>query len=120
MEKNSEKKVVVDGLTLKLLRKDEKWVFPFVTYYQHELGSPICLELLEYKEDSNSFDGCQFIDTNNNGEAVLDWLVLYELGVPTGRYAASGHCMYPEVDFYRSERFMRQKEFCDRHFNFVG
>ena len=33
MEKNSEKKVVVDGLTLKLLRKDEKWVFPFVTYY---------------------------------------------------------------------------------------
>lgn len=59
------------------------------------------------------------IDTNNNGEAVLDWLVLYELGVPTGRYAASGHCMYPEVDFYRSERFMRQKEFCDRHFNFV-
>ena len=100
MEKNSEKKVVVDGLTLKLLRKDEKWVFPFVTYYQHGL--------------------CQFIDTNNNGEAVLDWLVLYELGVPTGRYAASGHCMYPEVDFYRSERFMRQKEFCDRHFNFVG
>ena len=64
--------------------------------------------------------GCQFIDTNNNGEAVLDWLVLYELGVPTGRYAASGHCMYPEVDFYRSERFMCQKEFCDRHFNFVG
>ena len=107
MEKNSEKKVVVDGLTLKLLRKDEKWVFPFVTYYQHGLGSPICLELLEYKEDSNGFEpeavitvnlpgvernaGCQFIDTNNNGEAVLDWLVLYELGVPTGRYAASGH-----------------------------
>ena len=136
MEKNSEKKVVVDGLTLKLLRKDEKWVFPFVTYYQHGLGSPICLELLEYKEDSNGFEpeavitvnlpgvernaGCQFIDTNNNGDAVLDWLVLYELGVPTGRYAASGHCMYPEVDFYRSERFMRQKEFCDRHFNFVG
>ena len=49
MEKNSEKKVVVDGLTLKLLRKDEKWVFPFVTYYQHGLGSPICLELREYR-----------------------------------------------------------------------
>ena len=88
MEKKiSEKKVVVDGLTLKLLRKDNA--------------------------------GCQFIDTNNNGEAVLDWLVLYELGVPTGRYAASGHCMYPEVDFYRSKRFMQQKEFCDRYFNFV-
>ena len=91
MEKNSEKKVVVDGLTLKLLRKDEKWVFPFVTYYQHGLGSPICLELLEYKEDSNGFEpeavitvnlpgvernaGCQFIDTNNNGEAYTIYSV---------------------------------------------
>lgn len=123
------------GMTLKLLYKDGKWVFPFVTYYRYGLGSPICLELLAYVEDRNEFEpeavitvnlpdmernaGCQFIDTNNNGEAVLDWLVLYELGVPTGRYAASGHCMYPEVDFYRSERFMQQKEFCDRYFNFV-
>lgn len=103
--------MVVDGLTLKLLRKDEKWVFPFVTYYQHGLGSPICLELLEYKEDSNGFKpeavitvnlpgvernaGCQFIDTNNNGEEILDWLILYGLCVPTGRYAVSGYCKYP-------------------------
>lgn len=67
MEKNSEKKVVVDGLTLKLLRKDEKWVFPFVTYYQHGLGSPICLELLEYKEDSNGFEPEAVITVNLPG-----------------------------------------------------
>lgn len=68
MEKKiSEKKVVVDGLTLKLLRKDEKWVFPFVTYYQHGLGSPICLELLEYKEDSNGFEPEAVITVNLPG-----------------------------------------------------
>ena len=67
MEKISEKKVVVDGLTLKLLRKDEKWVFPFVTYYQHGLGSPICLELLEYKEDSNGFEPEAVITVNLPG-----------------------------------------------------
>lgn len=123
------------GMTLKLLYKDSKWVFPFVTYYRYGLGSPICLELLAYVEERNEFEpeavitvnlpdmernaGCQFIDTNNNGEEILDWLMLYELGVPTGRYAAHGYCKYPEVDFYQGKRFMQQKEFCDRYFNFV-
>ena len=130
-----EREVVVDGKTLTLLRKDGKWVFPFVTYYQHGLGTPLCLALLAYVEDSNEFEseavitvnlpgaersaGCQFIDTNNNGEEVLDWLMLYGLCTPTGRYAVSGFCKYPEVDFYQSERFMQQKELCDRYFNFV-
>lgn len=92
--------------------------FPFVTYYQHGLGTPLCLALLAYVEDSNEFEseavitvnlpgaersaGCQFIDTNNNGEEVLDWLMLYGLCTPTGRYAVSGFCKYPEVDFIRA------------------
>lgn len=87
--------MVVDGKTLTLLRKDGKWVFPFVTYYQHGLGTPLCLALLAYVEGSDEFEsetvitvnlpgaersaGCQFIDTNNNGEEVLDWLMLYGL-----------------------------------------
>ena len=130
-----EREVVVDGKTLTLLRKDGKWGFPLVTYYKHGLGTPLCLALLAYVEDSNEFEseavitvnlpgaergaGCQFIDTNNNGEEVLDWLMLYGLCTPTGKYAVSGFCKYPEVDFYQSERFMRQKELCDRYFNFV-
>ena len=93
-----EREVVVDGKTLTLLRKDGKWVFPFVTYYQHGLGTPLCLALLAYVEDSNEFEseavitvnlpgaersaGCQFIDTNNNGEEVLDWLMLFTVYVP--------------------------------------
>ena len=87
-----ERSVEVDGMTLTLLHKDGKWVFPLVTYYQHGLGTPLCLALLAYVEDSNEFEsetvitvnlpgaersaGCQFIDTNNNGEEVLDWLML--------------------------------------------
>lgn len=90
-----ERSVEVDGMTLTLLHKDGKWVFPLVTYYQHGLGTPLCLALLAYVEDSNEFEsetvitvnlpgaersaGCQFIDTNNNGEEVLDWLMLYGL-----------------------------------------
>lgn len=86
-----ERSVEVDGMTLTLLHKDGKWVFPLVTYYQHGLGTPLCLALLAYVEDSNEFEsetnitvnlpgaersaGCQFIDTNNNGEEVLDWLM---------------------------------------------
>ncbi len=109
-----ERSVEVDGMTLTLLHKDGKWVFPLVTYYQHGLGTPLCLALLAYVEDSNEFEsetiitvnlpgaersaGCQFIDTNNNGEEVLDWLMLYGLCTPTGRYAVSGFCKYPEVD----------------------
>ena len=130
-----ERSVEVDGMTLTLLHKDGKWVFPLVTYYQHGLGTPLCLALLAYVEDSNEFEsetiitvnlpgaersaGCQFIYTNNNGEEDLDWLMLYGLCTPTGRYAVSGFCKYPEVDFYQSERFMQQKELCDRYFNFV-
>ena len=130
-----EREVVVDGMTLTLLHKDGKWVFPFVTYYQHGLGAPLCLALLAYVEDSNEFESeaviqviipsaeggrlPQFIDTNNNREEVLDWLMLYGLCTPTGRYAVSGFCKYPEVDFYQSERFMKQKELCDRYFNIV-
>lgn len=95
-----ERSVEVDGMTLTLLHKDGKWVFPLVTYYQHGLGTPLCLALLAYVEDSNEFEsetiitvnlpgaersaGCQFIDTNNNGEEVLDWLMLYGLCTPTG------------------------------------
>lgn len=79
-----EREVVVDGKTLTLLRKDGKWVFPFVTYYQHGLGTPLCLALLAYVEDSNEFEseavitvnlpgaersaGCQFMTRTTTGK----------------------------------------------------
>lgn len=44
-------------------------------------------------------DDCAFIDTNNNGEEIIDWLVKNNLGKPTGRIKASGWCVYPEFKF---------------------
>ena len=38
---------------------------------------------------------CAFIDTNNNGEDILAWIIRHGLAVPTG----SGFCSYPEYRF---------------------
>ena len=42
---------------------------------------------------------CAFIDTNNNGDNILPWLIPHGLGVPTGVLARSGYCVYPEFRF---------------------
>ena len=46
---------------------------------------------------------CAYIDTNNNGEDILAWIVRHGLAVPTGRVGFSGFCCYPEYRF-RSSR----------------
>ncbi len=45
---------------------------------------------------------CAFIDTNNNGQSILAWILRNGLGVPTGRRAQSGFCVYPEYRFRES------------------
>lgn len=42
---------------------------------------------------------CAFIDTNNNGNDILPWIIRNGLGVPTGRVQQSGFCTYPEFHF---------------------
>ena len=42
---------------------------------------------------------CAFIDTNNNGEDILAWIIRHGLAVPTGTYGRSGFCNYPEYRF---------------------
>lgn len=42
---------------------------------------------------------CAYIDTNNNGNEILDWLETNGLGKQTGKVAASGWCWYPEFEF---------------------
>lgn len=58
---------------------------------------------------AESSAGCQFIDTNNNGEEVLDWLMLYGLCTPTGRYAVSCFWQVPRGGFL-SERTLHEAE----------
>ena len=42
---------------------------------------------------------CAFIDTNNNGNEIINWLTVNHLGKLTGRMEMSGWCLYPEFEF---------------------
>lgn len=40
-----------------------------------------------------------FIDTNNNDQQILSWIIRNGLAVPTGIMTQSGFCSYPEYRF---------------------
>lgn len=42
---------------------------------------------------------CAYIDTNNNGYEIIDWLEQHGLGYCTGNLMPSGWCVYPEFEF---------------------
>ena len=42
---------------------------------------------------------CSFIDTNNNGNEIIVWLVENGLGYTTGLEMRSSFCTYPEFKF---------------------
>lgn len=44
-------------------------------------------------------ENCACIDTNNNGNDILAWIVRHGLAIPTGRTVESGFCTYPEYRF---------------------
>lgn len=127
----ADKIINVRGYKFELLRWNEKWVFPFVTYYQSGLGSPVCIVLFSWNQEEDIFEqettvtvnlphyergaGCQFVDTNNNGSSMTDWLVKNGFGLPTHRYAESGFCRFPEFYFMSGEKFLIYKNFCDAH-----
>ena len=46
-----------------------------------------------------SNENCAFIDVNNNGEGIIEWLRHNNLGKFTGAIGFSGFCIYPEFEF---------------------
>lgn len=54
-------------------------------------------------------ENCAFIDVNNNGKAILDWLFENGLGSRTGGMERSGFVVYPEFKFNMD----KLKEFMD-------
>lgn len=42
---------------------------------------------------------CAFIDTNNNSDRIVEWLITNKLATLTGRIQQSGFCVYPEMKF---------------------
>ena len=48
-------------------------------------------------------ENCAFVDINNLGPTILEWISVNKLGTPTGKYGKSGFCVYPEVKFNMDE-----------------
>lgn len=46
---------------------------------------------------------CAFIDVNNNGDNIIEWLESNNLGMFTGNFEISGYCIYPEFEFNMDE-----------------
>lgn len=44
-------------------------------------------------------ENCAFIDINNNGDRIVEWLITNKLATLTGRIQPSGFCVYPEMKF---------------------
>lgn len=97
--------------------------------YKYGSNHPITFKLSQYAENGNLYVGlitteegyaepwsgltvnlstpckknCAFIDTNNNGNEIIDWLISNNLGKLTGRTQLSGWCIYPEFEFNMEE-----------------
>lgn len=59
--------------------------------------------ILTVNLDEKCEPNCAFIDINNNGSHIVDWLIENNLGKPTGRLGYSGFCVYPEFEFDMDE-----------------
>ena len=94
-----------------------------------ETDYPMSFELATYAENGNLFVGLishkegypepwgdltvnlsvkcapnrAYIDTNNNGSEIINWLVQNNLGYATGRLMNSGWCTYTEFEFNMDE-----------------
>lgn len=77
----------------------------YVGLITHEEGYPEPWSNLtvNLNESVRCKPNCAYIDTNNNGDMILDWLETNGLGKQTGRIAVSGWCVYPEFEFNMEE-----------------
>lgn len=75
----------------------------YVGLITNEEGYPEPWQNLTVNLSVKCADDCAFIDTNNNGDEIMTWLVSNKLGKPTGRVKASGWCVYPEFKFNLDE-----------------
>lgn len=84
----------------------------YVGLITNEEGYPEPWSTLTVNFSTKCADNCAFIDTNNNGTEIIDWLVENNLGKVTGFARASGWCVYPEFKFNMNE--LMKHVVCDR------
>ena len=75
----------------------------YVGLISHDEGYPEPWQNLTVNLGEKCKDNCAFIDVNNNGSAIIDWLIVNGLGDVTGKIIPSGFCMYPEFEFDMDE-----------------
>lgn len=68
-------------------------------YFDDEFGSYMPYANLTVNLEGKRDEGCAFVDVNNLGYDVCDWIEMYGLGKWTGRFGRSGFCTYPEYKF---------------------
>lgn len=71
----------------------------YVGLITHEEGYPEPWSDLTVNLGVKCKENCAFIDINNNGREIIDWLVDNGLGVLTEYIMPSGFCEYPEFEF---------------------
>ena len=71
----------------------------YVGMITHEEGYPEPWSDLTVNLGVECKANCAYIDTNNNGDAIIAWLCENNLGYPTGHMRPSGFCIYPEFEF---------------------
>ena len=75
----------------------------YVGLVTHEAGYPEPWSDLTVNLSVKCEENCAFIDTNNNGDEIIEWLLNNNLGLLTGRVKRSGFCLYPEFIFFPDE-----------------
>ena len=95
-------------LTLNAWGKEHPMSFAVGKYYNGNLrvdllsnedGYPMPWQNLTVNLDVKCKENCGFIDVNNNGMAIIDWLLDNKLGRILSREKVSGFCVYPEFEF---------------------
>lgn len=77
----------------------------YVGLITHEEGYPEPWQNLTVNLDMKCKENCAFIDTNNNGNEILWWLIDNGLGDVTEELRDSGFWVYPEFKFNMDKLF---------------
>lgn len=64
-----------------------------------ESGEMYSVVTVNLSDENITNERCAFLDTNNNGDTITDWLEKHGFGKWTGGFGFSGFCIYPEFVF---------------------
>lgn len=93
---------------IEAVREEQNCLFKFTNYVDNNSLALIQVDDKGNLEDVitvNIHDAnlknkyCQFIDTNNQPDDIVEWLEQNGFGHPTHNFEHSGFCIYPEFEF---------------------